>query len=478
MDYRHLNAITVKNKYPLPIIDELMDELAGACWFSKLDLCSGYHQIRMAVGEEAKTAFKTHNGHFEFKALPFGLMSAPATFQGVMNTVLADQLRQSVLVFVDDILVYSRTLEEHKNHLRQVFETLSKHQLRVKLSKCSFAQTQLSYLGHIISVVGVSTDPEKIQVVHQWPVPVSVKDVRSFLGLAGYYRKFVRHFGIISKPLTELLRKGQPFIWTQHHQEAFDTLKQSLISAPVLVMPDFQKMFVVETDASDRGIGVVLMQDHHPVAFLSKALGPRTQVLSTYEKESLAIILAVDHWRPYLQHNEFVIRTDHRSLAFLANQRLTTSWQHKAMSKLLGLRYRIVYKKGLENGATDALSRRSSDGLPILNALSVGLPDWLQDVILGYKNDSEALRLLHSFQEGTPHSVHFELQNGILYFKKRVSVGNNRQLQQQVLANLHTAALGGHSGIQVTYQRVKQLFAWPGLRQTVQDFVQSCAVCQ
>lgn len=150
-----------------------------------------------------------------------------------MNTVLADQLRQNVLVFVDDILVYSRTLEEHKNHLRQVFETLSKHQLRVKLSKCSFAQTQLSYLGHIISVDGVSTDPEKIQVVRQWPVPVSVKDVRSFLGLAGYYRKFVRHFGIISKPLTELLRKGQPFIWTQHHQEAFDTLKQSDISTGV-----------------------------------------------------------------------------------------------------------------------------------------------------------------------------------------------------------------------------------------------------
>lgn len=453
VDYRHLNAITVKNKYPLPIIDELMDELAGACWFSKLDLRSGYHQIRMAVGEEAKTAFKTHNGHFEFKVLPFGLTSAPATFQGVMNTVLADQLRQNVLVFVDDILVYSRTLEEHKNHLRQVFETLSKHQLRVKLSKCSFAQTQLSYLGHIISADGVSTDPEKIQVVRQWPVPVSVKDVRSFLGLAGYYRKFVRHFGIISKPLTKLLRKGQPFIWTQHHQEAFDTLKQSLISAPVLVMPDFQKMFVVETDASDRGIGAVLMQDQQSVAFLSKALGHRTQVLSTYEKESLAIILAVDHWRPYLQHDEFLIR----SLAFLDNQLLTTSWQYKAMTKLLGLRYRIVYKKGLENGAADALSHRSSDGLPILSALSVGLPDWLQDVVSGYKSDPEALQLLHSFKEGTCHSAHFELQNGILYFKKRVWVGNNRQLQQQVLANLHTAALGGHSGIQVTYQRVKQL---------------------
>ncbi|XP_066166261.1 uncharacterized protein [Oryza sativa Japonica Group] len=478
VDYRHLNAITIKNKYPLPVIDELLDELAGACWFSKLDLRSGYHQIRMAPQDEHKTAFKTHNGHFEFRVLPFGLTSAPATFQGVMNSVLAAQLRQSVLVFVDDILVYSRSLEEHKNHLRQVLSTLTHHQLKVKLSKCSFAQQSLAYLGHIISAQGVATDEEKIIAVKDWPTPLSVKDLRSFLGLTGYYRKFVRNYGVICKPLTNLLRKGVLFQWTSVTQEAFVALKTALIEAPVLALPNFQQPFVVETDASDKGIGAVLMQNSHPIAFLSKALGPRTQGLSTYEKESLAIMLAIDHWRSYLQHDEFVIRTDHRSLSFLINQRLSTPWQQKALTKLLGLRYKICYKKGLENGAADALSRRQSDGLEELSAISICLPDWLQELIAGYQSDSEAQKLLQALSVSGAGPSNFEVLNGILYFKHRIWIGHNKLLQQKILANLHTAAVGGHSGILVTYQRVKQLFSWPGLRKDVQEFVQHCDIFQ
>lgn len=478
VDYRHLNAITIKNKYPLPVIDELLDELAGACWFSKLDLRSGYHQIRMAPQDEHKTAFKTHNGHFEFRVLPFGLTSAPATFQGVMNSVLAAQLRQSVLVFVDDILVYSRSLEEHKNHLRQVLSTLTHHQLKVKLSKCSFAQQSLAYLGHIISAQGVATDEEKIIAVKDWPTPLSVKDLRSFLGLTGYYRKFVRNYGVICKPLTNLLRKGVLFQWTSVTQEAFVALKTALIEAPVLALPNFQQPFVVETDASDKGIGAVLMQNGHPIAFLSKALGPRTQGLSTYEKESLAIMLAIDHWRSYLQHDEFVIRTDHRSLSFLTNQRLSTPWQQKALTKLLGLRYKICYKKGLENGAADALSRRQSDGLEEVSAISICLPDWLQELIDGYQSDSEAQKLLQALSVSGAGPSNFEVQNGILYFKHRIWIGHNKLLQQKILANLHTAAVGGHSGILVTYQRVKQLFSWPGMRKDVQEFVQHCDICQ
>lgn len=375
IDYRHLNAITVKNRYPLPIIEELIDELAGACWFTSLDLRAGYHQIRLLPGEEAKTAFKTHNGHFEFRVMSFGLTGAPATFQNTMNTVLAPLLRKGVLVFIDDILVYTRTLEEHVQLLRQVFELLDQHQLKVKKSKCAFAQKQLVYLGHVISVGGVATDPKNIAAVQKWETPKSVRAVRGFLGLAGYYRKFVRNFGQISRPLTELLKKDRHFRWTDETETSFRSLQQALITAPVLAIPDFTKPFVVETDASDGGVGAVLSQEGHPIAYLSRALGPRNQGLSAYEKEFLAILLAVDHWRPYLQVQEFVIQSDHRSLASLDEQRLHTPWQRKALTKLLGLRYKIVYQPGRENSAADALSRKDSDAE--LAAVSVSVPVWL-----------------------------------------------------------------------------------------------------
>jgi hypothetical protein len=254
-----------------------------------------------------------------------------------MNTVLAPLLRKGVLVFIDDILIYSTTLEEHAKLLQQVLALLQKHDLKVKRSKCSFAQPRLVYLGHVISAEGVSTDPKNIAAVLKWETPKTIKQVRGFLGLAGYYRKFVRNFGQISKPLTELLKKDHVFEWTAKTEAAFRALQQALVSAPVLAIPDFSKPFVVATDASDGGVGAVLSQGGHPISYLSRALGPRNLGLSAYEKEFLAILLAVDHWRPYLQAQEFIIQSDHRSLACLDEQRLHTPWQRKALTKLLGL---------------------------------------------------------------------------------------------------------------------------------------------
>jgi hypothetical protein len=275
-------------------------------------------------GEEPKTTFQMHTGHYEFRVMAFGLSGAPGTFLKAMNTTLAPLLRCCALVFFDDILIYSRTYEEHLEHLRAVFQLLQKDHWLVKRSKCVFGQRQLRYLGHIISAAGVATDPDKVSVVLQWPTRSSVKQLRSFLGLAGYYQRFVRHFGILCKPLTDLLRKGTMFIWTQDHQASFDALKASLTSAPVLPLPNFNQPFVIETDASGVGIGAVLMQAGHPLAFLSKALGPRSQGLSAYEKEYMAIIMAVDHWRSYLQLAVFHIVTDQRSLVQLTEQRLHT----------------------------------------------------------------------------------------------------------------------------------------------------------
>jgi transposase InsO family protein len=477
VDYRHLNALSCKTKYPLPVIDELLDELSGAAWFSKLDLRAGYHQIRLADGEAYKTAFQTHQGHFEYKVMSFGLSGAPATFQRAMNTTLEPLLRKCALVFFDDILVYSPDLDQHMRDLEAVLQLLRKDKWQVKLSKCSFAQEQLSYLGHVISSSGVSTEEDKVCAVRDWVTPSNVKQLRGFLGLAGYYRKFVRHFGIICRPLTALLRKGTLFVWTSECETAFQALKHALISAPVLALPDFSKTFVIETDACDTGIGAVLQQDGHPLAFLSKALGPRTSGLSTYEKECMAILAAVDHWRSYLQLGEFVIRTDQRSLVHLEEQRLTTVWQHKAFTKLMGLQYRICYKRGEENRAADALSRRVHPDDATVLAISECRPAWLEDILTGYANDPQAQRLLAELAV-QPEQCPFSLTQGLIRYKGRIWVGGNHPLQHRITTALHDSPVGGHSGFPVTLARIKRHFAWPKMRATIKEYVQGCGVCQ
>jgi len=258
-----------------------------------------------------------------------------------------------------------------------VFTILGQNQFLLKHSKCSFAKKSLEYLGHIISAEGVSTDPAKIQAVTTWPVPQDLKQLRGFLGLSGYYRKFIQHYGIINRPLTDLLKKNSVFLWIPQHQQAFDTLKQALISAPVLALPDFSKPFTIETDASANGIGAVLMQSGHPIAYLSKSLGIKAQALSTYEKECLTLIMAVTKWKPYLQHKKFTILTDQKSLIHMGGQKIHQGMQKKAFLKLLGLQYKLVYKKGLENKAADALSRQSTSDQ--LLAISVSTPKMVRN---------------------------------------------------------------------------------------------------
>lgn len=264
VDFRQLNALTTKSKFHVPVFDQHMDEHAHASWFSKLDLRAGFHHILMEPGESFKTAFQTHLGQYEFNVMAFGLPGATGTFQGTMNTTLAPGLRRFVIVFFDDILVYSRTFEDHLEHLALVFSRFSADQWKVKVSKCTFAQRSISYLGHVISEAGVAIDPVKVKAITDWTVPTNVRALRGFLGLAGYYRKFVRRFGIIARPLTDLLKKDTMFIWTSVHNSAFQTLKMALSSAPVLALPDFSIPFHVETDGSGSGVGAVLQQNGHP----------------------------------------------------------------------------------------------------------------------------------------------------------------------------------------------------------------------
>jgi len=379
--------------------------------------------------------------------MAFGLTSAPGTFQGAMNVTLAPGLRQFVIVFFDDILVYSQSFEEHVQHLRLVFQWLRADQWKLKLSKCSFAQESISYLRHVILAEGLATDPSKIQAVVDWPTPTSVKELRGFLGLAGYYRKFVRNFGIVAKTLTGLLKKDQLFVWTPTHDKAFQLLKEALCSAPVLALPDFAKPFHINTDASGAGIGAVLHQDGHPLAFLSKPLCPHNQGLTVYEKEYLALLMAVDQWRHYLLHAEFVLHTDHQCLTHLNEQRLHTAWQQKVFARLQGLQYRIEYRKGTENGAADALSHRSHP--EHLSAISSVQHQWLASVTQSYASDPKAQDLLVHLAVDPASVPPFTLSQGVIRYKNRIWLGSCPSAQQHVLQAFHASPVGGQSGFPV-----------------------------
>lgn len=408
--------------------------------------------------------------------MPFGLTNAPATFQNAMNSLFASLLRKGVLIFMDDILIYSPTLEEHKKHLQMVFHILQENKLFVKSTKCSFAQPQLEYLGHVISAAGVATDGSKIQAVQDWPTPTTLKQLRGFLGLSGYYRKFIQQYGTMSKPLTELLKKNTPFVWSPLVHTAFLALKQALIQAPVLALPDFSKPFTLHTDASGIGIGAVLSQNGHPIAYLSKTLNSRTQAYSTYEKECLALIMAVEKWKSYLQHQKFTIYTDHKSLIHLEEQQLTNSIQHKAFCKLLGLQYQVKYKQGTANGAADALSRKSQD--QELSAVSISKPKWLEMVVESYASDPEAKKLLTQLSLKSPDDNDYSLHDGVIKYQDRIWLGNHHEAKQAILLALHARGIGGHSGITATYHKIKALFAWPNLKRDVKDYVTACTVCQ
>ena len=306
-------------------------------------------------------------------------------------------------------------------------------------------------------------------------MPTDLKQLRGFLGLSGYYRKFIKNYGIISRPLTDLLKKNTVFLWTPTHQKSFDTLKTALTSAPVLALPDFSKPFTIETDASATGMGAVLMQNSHPVAYLSKALGVKTQALSTYEKECLALIMAVTKWKQYLQHQEFTIITDQRNLIHLGEQKIHQSMQQKAFIKLLGLQYKLVYKKGLDNKAADALSRQSTS--ENLCATSVSTPKWLEIIVEGYQQDPQAQQLLSELSVVTPNDKGYALVDGIIKNKGRICLGNHKEAHQAVLLALHASGLGGHSGITATYHKVKALFSWPNMKHDIQEYISKCQVC-
>lgn len=469
-DYRALNAITIKDSFPIPTVDELLDELFGANYFSKLDLLSGYHQILVKPEDCHKTAFRTHQGLYEWLVMPFGISNAPASFQSLMNDVFRKQLRRSVLVFFDDILVYSPSWQAHLSHLEEVLQLLQSHSLFAKLSKCCFGMKQIDYLGHTVSGQGVAMDCSKVQAVLAWPTPSNLKQLRGFLGLTGYYRRFIQGYASVASPLTDLLKKDS-FKWNEHTQLAFEELKQALTTAPVLRLPDFTKPFVLETDASGLGIGAVLSQAKHPIAFFSKKLSPRMQKQSAYVRELYAISEVISKFRHYLIGHQFIIRTDQKSLKALSDQAIQTPEQQTWLHKFRGYNFTIEYKPGKDNIAADALSRS------LLLSLSSPQPALIQQIQQAGNHDTKYTALVtQCLQNLAPEN--YAIRQGLLYWKDRLVIPDVPELITSILQEFHSSPLGGHSGITRTKARVSAQFFWPTLHKDVTQFISTCLVCQ
>lgn len=476
MDYRALNKATIPDKYPIPIVDELLDELYGSAVFSKIDLKSGYHQIRVHNDDIPKTAFRTHNGHYEYLVMPFGLMNAPATFQATMNDIFRPFLRKFVLVFFDDILIYSKNMHDHQSHLSQVLSVLLEHCFVANQNKCKFGCKQIDYLGHIISGEGVAVDPTKVRCILDWPEPRNVKGVRGFLGLTGYYRKFVKDYGKLVKPLTELTKKDN-FSWGAEADAAFKLMKVIMTSPPVLVLPNFSMPFEVECDAAGRGIGAVLMQQRRPIAYFSKALSPGNLAKSVYEKELMALVLCIQHWRHYLLGKQFTVFTDHKSLKHFLQQRITSPDQQCWLAKLLGYQFEVKYKPGLENKAADALSRCFDDADP--NTLMY-YPQWndSKKLLEEAANDPTIQQKIHEVLNDPTSKTGYSVKQGVLFYQDRLVIPPNSSSIPLLLEEFHCTPSGGHSGFLRTYRKLADNIYWVGMQKTVRDFVRACDVCQ
>ena len=472
VDYRDLNKQTLKNKYPLPRIDDLFDQLQGARVFSKMDLATGFHQLRIAEDCIHLTAFKGPDTFYEWLVMPFGLTNAPAYFVDLMNRVFRDVLNKFVLVFIDDILIYSKTEEEHVRHLEAVLEILRRNVLKAKFSKCHFWEREVRFLGHVISDQGISVDPGKISAIQDWKQPTTPKEVRSFLGLAGYYRKFVKDFSKLACPLTKLTMKNAKFVWTPRCEESFQELKRRLTTAPVLSIIDGNKGITVYTDACGEGVGAVLMQHGKVIAYASKQLKPHERNYATHDLELLAVVFALKIWRHYLLGEKFELFTDHKSLKYLFTQKDLNMRQQRWLEFLASYDLDIQYTPGKANVVADALSRKHA-----VIAYLVITPTLLQKIANKQSEDNFTKKMVERIESGG--DSHFEIDNqGVLRLNGRICVPDDETLKREVLDECHKSKFNIHPGIHKMYQDIKRTFWWKTLKRDIAIYVSRCLTCQ
>ncbi|KAJ9545125.1 hypothetical protein OSB04_024832 [Centaurea solstitialis] len=484
IDYRELNKVIVKNKYPLPRIDDLFDQLQVAKFFSKIDLRSGYHQLKVKEEDIPKTAFRTRYGHFEFLVMSFGLTNSPAAFMDLMNRVCKPYLDEFVIVFIDDIWIYSKTAEEHGEHLRKVLEMLKRERLYAKFSKCEFWLKEVQFLGNIVTQEGIKVDPAKIEAIKDWESPKSPSEMRSFLGLAGYYRRFIEHFSAIATPLTALTKKDVKYDWTSTCERAFNNLKGKLTSAPILTLPNGTDGFVVYCDASKLGLGCVLMQDRKVIAYASRKLKVHELNYPTHDMELAVVVFALKIWRHYLYGVKCQIYTDHKSLQYLLNQKELNMRQRRWIELLSDYDCEILYHPGKGNVVADALSRKGGKVKPGIVDSRIGIVAYRISVVPDLKSE------IREWQEKAMEEENLKSERmvgfldtlvsdteGLKCYGNRIWVPKLGDLRQKILVEAHKSNYSVHPGTNKMYHDLRQSYWWPGKKKDIAYFVERCVTC-
>lgn len=507
VDYRGLNKITKKNRYPLPLIGTLLDQLRTAKVFTKIDLRWGYNNVRISEGHEWKTAFRMRYGSFEYLVMPFGMTNSPATFQHFMNDIFRDMVDVFVVVYLDDILIFSKDLIMHRTHVRRVLQRLREFNLPAKLEKCSFHTDTVEYLGFVVSPSGISMDPEKTAAIRDWPVPKSVRDIQSFLGFANFYRRFIDEYSQIALPLTRRTRKDTPFVWDEACQGAFDKLKAAFTTAPILAHFDPALPTIVETDASDYAVAAIISQisaedgELHPVAFHSRTMAPAEANYDIFDKELLAIWDAFSHWRCYLEGaaHKIQVFTDHKNLEYFATTKVLNRRQARWSEGLSMYDYVICYRSGKLGGKPDALTRRSDvypktgDGdyasANPQNVHALFRPGQLLSSVLidsavlsgqvkgGLESDSWAEERIRELRGGK-EDPHWSMDGGFLLHDGSIYVPDTNDLRLLITQMHHDHHLSGHPGIRKTVQSIRRRYWWPNLKAFVSNYIASCPSCK
>lgn len=495
-DFRKLNEKTIDDSFPIPNITEMIDSLSGAKFFSTLDLTSGFYQMKLHPDDTAKTGFSTSSNHFEWKRVPFGLKNAPGSFQRLMSIILGDLSPLQIGIYIDDIVIASKTLQEHLEKLKLVFDKLTAHHLKLKPSKCKFLLDSITYLGFHVTNGVVQPDPSNLNVVQNFKIPANKKNVRQFLGLTGFYRRFIENYALKALPLTNLTKNDTTFIWSTAEQKAFDTLKTELLLEPILNLPDFAKPFVICTDASNHSLGAILCQEKnnflHPVAYASRKLKGAEIKYSTVEKEALGVVWAVTYYKHYLLGKHFTVYCDQASLSYVLKLKDSTSRIARWIMTLSQYDYKIIHKPGKLNVTADYLSRNVNK-IEVENEASINSkidPSLFDRIATTQISDSKCSIIKNQIQNlnttPKPLSLLFYIKNNILYcvnrhpknrFQSKERIFVPLSLVPEVLKLCHDNFTAGHGGFKRTLFKIRQNFYWPKMYSHVLNYIKSCKNC-